>query len=1498
MVFVLGILTLLSLIGIALIAITQSNRVRVSYESDASQVQVSDDGVIRLIRDLLRADLWGYVWLDTDNDGTGDSLVLDDVLLDGTQPRHEFDYDPLIPGQPPANSKFGDLPIDAPGSTNRWLSSLTPHLGTPVDRPTGWQGTFQIENQVLVWPWVSYIGSDMLHTLEYVVTQGLPGIEYSPYVWPGNSRAPAGSPLQLVKYDWEKALAHVPILQTPPPNQSTRSLIPGSTTNIPIADSRRAWIISMGNVSDMDKPLLLAQLAPEFATLPPDQVDLAWNTLRFPYWDTNADGIPDLYDADGDGIPDSPLSMELSLDSSDPNRTRKLYVAVRIVDHSGMSNVNVASSWKNPISPDTMRLTFSEVDMGPLGAAVDHQRRGRRVTEQLLDPLLMRYDLTGFGGSMNGGQSDRAWNLMDQRTRPTAWRNIPWIFDATYVRRAMVGGQPLDAANYFTYGMSDEAALRYRNTLVPYALRNFDKARVEGRGVGYETAMEALRHTLMWSEEVSDATFEYRPDRSRVHRFNSDLTIYMNNNFNDDFLYEGYGDSENPADKGWRALMQEDHPAAIRKHMFTTTSVAVDAPPQIATQGVGETYQAALTRVLSNLRARGMDWPIYESNPLVVNTANFAFPYVETVSTILSAANVPDSLRVLPVDINMNVAGNFSGLAGPQASEAVKWDYIRYIAAAMFLALDDASQYQWLRFAGTAADARRTRLAWQFALNMADYRDRDGQPTRFFYPNLRTGLTEPMIGLEKQPFFTEAYARLEIVDQADDTQDKWFDAVELYIPAPWMINLNEYALRTTLAGGGIGMTYPLVNFLSNNGAGSPAGVVDGNVVPGTVAPVTAWTPPPAGTLGSGRFIVFCGDVGNAPAEVGPTDRFYVNPAFQISEGGSVELVYVGPNPADTTDDYVVDIIGESMDGVNADPPVGTLMAPVSAASGGTAASSGWRRSPNPTDRTSGDEWTQSLLRCTDGWRFTYAWHLYSEKRNGQTTVGGVDIIDPTTGVPILDQNGQPQRVFPDAGLLGAASPTTQVFRNGIPENIWPTRSSFSNDPLFPRELPSPNNDPNYSFVAGKAFESFDSVGEISRILTVGPEYDPGTTRWVPATARLAYLLDRRIRDLPDDPGDRVAAGHVDFADADEVGAGLMKAPWTHRLFRLLTASSPLFDGIDNDGDGRADLAGLLGAGMGADPTEGVDILNRVAGRINPNTAPMSVLRTVPWMSFTPMSPEYRDLVKNGTWVDNPAREFADPQWAGGSPFNANRFYDFPVGLVAWREQRRVPLNVPVPANGGGGRDSGTPTVAVPRGLNVNDPQPPRPLFGLGDVMTALREVDSVGAVIPQLTSMFDIERMNTNDFLPMANHSIHGAGPLPPNVPFDPFSPDFWYRADQNPVSGTEEVYFDYTPVTIPPNSINSETTPYGHIVYTNDSGGVRARDVYLARWANHLTPRSDVFTAYIAFIDERGNYVRRTQVTLDRSVCFSEDPVGVERIPVLPEVLLRTSSTFGDDVQ
>src|SRR5262249_14715154 len=107
--------------------------------------------------------------------------------------------------------------------------------------------------------------------------------------------------------------------------------------------------------------------------------------------------------------------------------------------------------------------------------------------------------------------------------------------------------------------------------------------------------------------------------------------------------------------------------------------------------------------------------------------------------------------------------------------------------------------------------------------------------------------------------------------------------------------------------------------------------------------------------------------------------------------------------------------------------------------------------------------------------------------------------------------------------------------------------------------------------------------------------------------------------------------------------------------------------------------------------------------------------------------------------------------------------------------------------------------------------------------------------------------------VPMASHRVWGGDPLTgSNGPAGSgreisryFSPDYRYRSDQFAVG--------YAPNLAP----NAPAAPgeAGVPADSATSGGIRGRDIYLARMANMLTTRSDVYTAYIALIDEDGNY-------------------------------------------
>ncbi|MBK8268839.1 MAG: hypothetical protein IPK83_11270 [Planctomycetes bacterium] len=236
----------------------------------------------------------------------------------------------------------------------------------------------------------------------------------------------------IVRYD-ASSLNDVAIIQAP---IAAGRMMPGSTTNISPRRGREIWNDA---AAGGHQSLLAAKLAQ------PAYLDLAADAVpQFPYFDTNADGVVDLWDADGDGVPDSPLSLVLETDRDDSNQARRLYAAVRIVDHAGMLNVNTASSMRLTDGS----LTFDETRQGL-------QRRGRSATDFLLDGVVHRDDWFG---------SSRVSNMVDYRSNGVD----PDVYDREFIRRSLVGGLPFAATFYLPYEMRDEASLRHRNMLVRY----------------------------------------------------------------------------------------------------------------------------------------------------------------------------------------------------------------------------------------------------------------------------------------------------------------------------------------------------------------------------------------------------------------------------------------------------------------------------------------------------------------------------------------------------------------------------------------------------------------------------------------------------------------------------------------------------------------------------------------------------------------------------------------------------------------------------------------------------------------------------------------------------------------------------------------------------------------------------------------------------------------------------------------------------------------------
>lgn len=1319
MIFVLGVLTLLALVGLVLIARTHGESQRLKIDSVALSSRSVMNGLVRTIQETLRQDIWG--------------------------PNPDPIYPVPLNSQIAGNFRESNEPWDAPGASDRWLSSTTPYMitddnGVPIPQTTG-NPAAPTEDGVLAWKNVSYLGIDLLQS------DGSDGAQ--PLLWTTNSRD-GSSPVSYPP----SVLQNVKVLQTPPAGMPG-DLIPASTTNVTIAQARANWS-------------------------PPSP------GARFPYFDTNADGAVDLYDADGDGVPDSPISFVLPMDTADPNAPKQLYAVIRVVDHAGKLNANIASSIYLPSGSGT-ELMFDESLPGL-------QRRGTRMTELLLDDTVHPDDRNDYSNPP-ATRIARTRKLVSYRSG-----DDPVTYDADIVRRFLAGGTYTGPPNYFLYGLSDEASLRHRGMLVPYDRRFAPDE--------YRTIDRALRGTLAWSREV-EPDGSYIGATARWNRLNSNLVDAAN--------YEGSDVYPPVSPMSWRWMMREDEPYAIRRHLFTTISRETNVPPDI-TKGLALIPAAGETKLdtlLRQLWALGMDWPVLISSasPLATDPNRPSSPAITDKFVIPPDRMPAEWARVMPIDLGMQDAD----------ITAAKQAFVRYLAAAMYLALEGVQAYQgqWVRDDTTEPSPtpqdeslNREYFAWQFAINTADYRDADNEPTVIEWPS---GSGHLLYGVEKQPFFTEAYAYL----TAGNTPptDEWFSAVELYVPPYWRIPTAELYLHSTGLSPDVGLI-PINSFQQ---------------IPSAATLNELYGDPATG----GTYYVFCGDPSNAPPDLAGGNGFYQNILFKFANDGNgeVELVY---SPSGTSADPLtraIDLISPAYSG---DPLAGE----------GTTSGAG-EFAKNPGGLPPGTNLAFSLLRSTHGWRFTTGWQVY-------------------TKAPSLGSFGDP----PMRRSLGSANDTSDSLDNVVPPSIWPARFAFTN--------PSDGHDPPESFGPGPPFEAFDSPAEINRMLMFGPirrnlPTDPpyfdnrsnppvrfGVGQ-IPATILLAetaakiQLPNGTTDDLSSINAQRIALGHIDFIAAKPVGTP--PAPWSLRLLSYFTTQSPVFDGIDNDGLGGADLA---------DPTEGAKVLNRVAGRININTAPVSVLRAVPFMSLLPNSAEFLALGASSGYVAtvDAAADFV----ALG---NAGLFYDMAAAIVAAREHRNLPLRLP----------TSVPGVLQPV-ATAKYTNPPRDAPGINGYFTSISELNRLRHIVDGGASanhaLYRTDRFNyqpANPALGLYNHKYIAADPDlgASNV----FSPDFRYRR-----VGAEYVA-DYVPITLTPPPANQF-----------EYAGLRAREILLSRWSNMLTVRSDVFTAYIALLDGQGHYVQRCQVTLDRSECFRERPaVGLPGSVVLPRIVTRTDGSYEEEV-
>jgi len=248
------------------------------------------------------------------------------------------------------------------------------------------------------------------------------------------------------------------------------------------------------------------------------------------------------------------------------------------------------------------------------------------------------------------------------------------------------------------------------------------------------------------------------------------------------------------------------------------------------------------------------------------------------------------------------------------------------------------------------------------------------------------------------------------------------------------------------------------------------------------------------------------------------------------------------------------------------------------------------------DLVANTTYVRVLQRNTTGWRWTVAIHKIQSEEGASPTY---------------------------TASLGSVNANGPLDTEVDPCPWWFMNRPYSLDP----------NDPNHW--------AFDSPGDLSRVLAVGNLPTSTDPNYVTAPQHLA-LLQKQYRDNHPsdvDPNNRTGLGHLDFMRPDRNPSVPVDPNDPNGVptnaFDYFTTIAAYADEINNDTiDPNAD-----------EPGEGIQINYRVAGRINVNTAPEYVLRSLPFF--------YDDHV-----LENP-------------PYDPSKVVDLAAGIVTFREGRPV-----------------------------------------------------------------------------------------------------------------------------------------------------------------------------------------------------------------------------------
>ncbi|MFQ6034830.1 MAG: ComEA family DNA-binding protein [Sedimentisphaerales bacterium] len=152
---------------------------------------------------------------------------------------------------------------------------------------------------------------------------------------------------------------------------------------------------------------------------------------------------------------------------------------------------------------------------------------------------------------------------------------------------------------------------------------------------------------------------------------------------------------------------------------------------------------------------------------------------------------------------------------------------------------------------------------------------------------------------------------------------------------------------------------------------------------------------------------------------------------------------------------------------------------------------------------------------------------------------------------------------------------------------------------------------------------FVTVGDIARVLTVGPSTEPSD------------MIGVRLAAEPPEEFIRLDLRNPAFA----------------KIFQYLTVFDPTYDFIDNDGDGQIDSFDSVGPEW------------KVPGRININTAPWFVIAQLPWMqpAIAQAIIAYRDTIVGGFRSISELVQIAEMGHYAADPDDLTTFPDLTPG---------------------------------------------------------------------------------------------------------------------------------------------------------------------------------------------------------------------------------------------